>query len=238
MPGSSQLASDRYMTRSSISANSAAQQLVRSSTNADAEGVTGPSSSADFREATSSKVASLKRKKDSQASIRVPESLRKRVQISTNPAKKPSTTKARAAKKQDLRAELPAPQNDDVGSRSKKRKSRRSTVPEKAKQEEKRLRLFRKTAPHSYLEKLARATSQRYFEIPILSMSLHRMLMINGRMFVLDRMRGGTDEIPEETIAMAGSTGNVYDITICQIPRCTCPDNEKGNQCKHIVYVG
>lgn len=64
------------------------------------------------------------------------------------------------------------------------------------------------------------------------------MLMLHGRMFVLDRIRGGTDDFPEETIAMAGSTGNIYDITICQVPRCTCPDNRKGNQCKHIVYVG
>ena len=68
--------------------------------------------------------------------------------------------------------------------------------------------------------------------------SLYRMLMLHGRMFVLDRMRGGTDDLPEETIAMAGSTGNIYDVTICQVPRCTCPDNQKGNQCKHIVYVG
>lgn len=56
-------------------------------------------------------------------------------------------------------------------------------------------------------------------------------------MFVIDRTRGGTDEIPEETIDMAGTTGNIYSITINQVPSCTCPDNQKGNQCKHIVYV-
>lgn len=87
----------------------------------------------------------------------------------------------------------------------------------KPKDEEKRLRLFRKKAPLSYLEKLGRATSQR--------------------MFVIDRNRGGTEEVPEETIDMAGTTGNVYSITIAPEPKCTCPDNQKGNQCKHIVYV-
>lgn len=57
-------------------------------------------------------------------------------------------------------------------------------------------------------------------------------------MFVVDRTRQGTEEIPEEVIEMAGSTGNIYRIWINKVPSCTCPDNKKGNQCKHIVYVG
>ena len=57
-------------------------------------------------------------------------------------------------------------------------------------------------------------------------------------MFVVDRTRGGTDEAPEETIDMAGTTGNIYSITIGLVPSCTCPDHQKGNQCKHIIYVG
>lgn len=85
------------------------------------------------------------------------------------------------------------------------------------KDEEKRLRRFRQHPPSSYLERLNRATTQR--------------------MFVIDRTRGGTQETPEETIDLAGTTGNVYSITICQSPSCTCPDSLKGNQCKHIVYV-
>jgi len=56
-------------------------------------------------------------------------------------------------------------------------------------------------------------------------------------MFVLDRVRQGTDEAPEETIEMAGSTGNIYHVSINKLPSCTCPDNRKGIQCKHIVYV-
>ena len=98
----------------------------------------------------------------------------------------------------------------------KKQKSKTGSH-SKEKDEEKRLRVFRKKAPLSYLEKLERATSQR--------------------MFVIDRARGGTEEEPEETIDMAGTTGNIYSITISRLPKCTCPDNQRGNQCKHIVYV-
>lgn len=56
-------------------------------------------------------------------------------------------------------------------------------------------------------------------------------------MFVVNRTLNGTAEIPSETVEMAGTTGNIYAITITLEPHCTCPDNKKGNQCKHIVYV-
>lgn len=85
--------------------------------------------------------------------------------------------------------------------------------------EEKRLRRFRNNPPRTYLERLDRVRSQR--------------------MFLIDRERkmsvDGSHE--EEVFDLAGSTGNVYQITISKVPRCTCPDNAKGNQCKHIIYV-
>lgn len=106
--------------------------------------------------------------------------------------------------------------DEDTGpSTPKKRKI--ATPKTGSKGEEKRLRLFRKHAPQSYLLKLERAVSQR--------------------MFVVGRARGGTEAIPEETVEMAGTTGNIYSITIGLVPSCTCPDYSKGNQCKHIVYV-
>ncbi|KAF2706036.1 hypothetical protein K504DRAFT_414181 [Pleomassaria siparia CBS 279.74] len=86
-----------------------------------------------------------------------------------------------------------------------------------APEEEKRLRRYRKHAPQSYLEIKERALTQR--------------------LTVLNRERGGTDEIPEETIIMAGSTGNVYKQKIGLVPSCDCPHAKKGNQCKHIIYV-
>jgi hypothetical protein len=87
----------------------------------------------------------------------------------------------------------------------------------KPKDEEKRLRRFRARAPQSYLEIKGRALTQR--------------------LTVLDRERGGTDDVPEEKVVMAGSTGNVYTQRICNVPTCDCPHAKKGNQCKHIVYV-
>ena len=84
-------------------------------------------------------------------------------------------------------------------------------------QKEKRLRRHRDKPVGSFTQRLERAQSQR--------------------MFVIERTPGGDIDCPEETIAMAGTTGNVYNVSINKIPSCTCPDNRKGNQCKHIVYV-
>lgn len=56
-------------------------------------------------------------------------------------------------------------------------------------------------------------------------------------MFVISRSREGKDGALEENVDIVGTTGNIYRVTITLEPRCTCPDNRKGNQCKHIVYV-
>ncbi|KAL8733363.1 MAG: hypothetical protein Q9166_002187 [cf. Caloplaca sp. 2 TL-2023] len=106
---------------------------------------------------------------------------------------------------------------DDEGiTHSTPKKQRKTTSPKKT-DEEKRLRHFRSYAPGTYLQKLERAKSQR--------------------MFVINRTHSDTPETPSETVQMAGTTGNIYDITISHLPSCTCPDNRKGNQCKHIIYV-
>ena len=94
--------------------------------------------------------------------------------------------------------------------------------PKKRKQqttdEERSLRKWRARPPQSYQEIRARALTQR--------------------MFVLDRQRDEEhSEHPIETISLAGTTGNVYTITIDKVPSCDCPHAVKGNQCKHIVYV-
>ncbi|KAF4984768.1 hypothetical protein FZEAL_129 [Fusarium zealandicum] len=85
------------------------------------------------------------------------------------------------------------------------------------KHEEKRVRRFRPHPPQSFQEIYNRALSQRFY--------------------VLIRTRGGTDECPEEDIEMTGSTGNIYNVHIGKRPSCTCPHNQKGKQCKHILYV-
>lgn len=82
---------------------------------------------------------------------------------------------------------------------------------------EKRLRRHRARAPGSYLEIKGRALTQR--------------------LTVLSRERCGTDELPEEKVAIAGSTGNVYTVNVGLLPSCNCPHAKKGSQCKHIVYI-
>ncbi|KUJ12108.1 uncharacterized protein LY89DRAFT_538976, partial [Mollisia scopiformis] len=85
--------------------------------------------------------------------------------------------------------------------------------------EEKRLKRFRIKPPLSYIERLERVKAQR--------------------MFLIDRNRttgeDGTHE--EEIFDIAGTTGNIYQVTISKVPTCSCPDAAKGNQCKHIIYV-
>jgi hypothetical protein len=97
---------------------------------------------------------------------------------------------------------------------SGKKKSKRGND---APTEEKRLRRYRAVPPHSYTSIKERAMTQR--------------------LTVLSRERCGTDEVPEEKVVMAGSTGNVYTQQIGLVPSCDCPHAMKGNQCKHIIYV-
>ncbi|KAH8602153.1 hypothetical protein B0O99DRAFT_680297 [Bisporella sp. PMI_857] len=97
---------------------------------------------------------------------------------------------------------------DDEEKPNSKRKMKQSD-------EEKRLRRHRAQPPGTYIERLDRVRTQR--------------------MFLIDRNR--TNEEFEEVFDIAGSTGNIYQVTINKIPSCTCPDAKKGNQCKHIIYV-
>lgn len=82
------------------------------------------------------------------------------------------------------------------------------------------LRRFRTHLPQPFIDVYERAVTQRFY--------------------VLSRRgRGGIDFwfCPEEEFEIAGSTGNVYNVTIAQQPTCTCPHAEQGKQCKHVVFV-
>jgi hypothetical protein len=107
----------------------------------------------------------------------------------------------------DLTAESPQT------SPAKKKGKRSNNVPT----EEKRAKRYRAAPPQSYLAVKERAMTQR--------------------LTVLSRERSGTDEMPEESVVLAGSTGNVYTQRIGLVPSCDCPHAMKGNQCKHIIYV-
>lgn len=93
------------------------------------------------------------------------------------------------------------------------------------KDDEKRLRRFRSHAPSAYGDIKHRALTQR--------------------MFVVDRQRlsprntVGDDQHahPTEVLSIAGTTGNIYTVTIDRIPTCDCPYALKGHQCKHVIYA-
>jgi hypothetical protein len=96
-------------------------------------------------------------------------------------------------------------------------KAKKSKNTTDAPAEEKRLRRYRAAPPQSYIAIRERAMTQR--------------------LTVLSRERCGTEEVPEEKVLMAGSTGNIYTQRIGLVPSCDCSHAKKGNQCKHIISV-
>ncbi|KAF2789989.1 hypothetical protein K505DRAFT_377835 [Melanomma pulvis-pyrius CBS 109.77] len=117
----------------------------------------------------------------------------------------------------DTSAVIENAETEPSPNKSSTKREKKATDDDAKIDEERRLRRFRKHAPQSYLEVKGRALTQR--------------------LTILDRERCGTDSVPEETIMMAGSTGNVYTQHIGRVPSCDCMHAKKGNQCKHIIYV-
>ncbi|KAI9376547.1 hypothetical protein BJX61DRAFT_324824 [Aspergillus egyptiacus] len=109
----------------------------------------------------------------------------------------------------------------DTASDAKAKKPAAKAVPkgQKAPTEtaERRARKFRNAPPKSFQQRLERAITQR--------------------MFVVGQTVTGTDDVPELTFDIVGTTGNLYKTVIGKEPTCSCPDARKGNQCKHICYV-
>jgi uncharacterized Zn-finger protein len=121
-------------------------------------------------------------------------------------------------KRKKVKHEEEVPETEAIEEAPKKpKKSKKAKGDCDAPPEEKRLRRHRARAPGSYLEVKNRALTQR--------------------LTVLSRERCGTDELPEEKVVIAGSTGNVYTVTVGLVPSCDCPHAQKGNQCKHIIYI-
>ncbi|KAF3036932.1 hypothetical protein E8E12_005712 [Didymella heteroderae] len=126
-----------------------------------------------------------------------------------SPVKKPKRVKKEAPEPPGILSVKETPKQTRKG---KKAKGDSDSPPG-----EKRLRRHRARAPGSYLDIKSRALTQR--------------------LTVLSRERCGTDELPEEKVVIAGSTGNVYTVNVGLIPSCNCPHARKGNQCKHIIYI-
>lgn len=83
--------------------------------------------------------------------------------------------------------------------------------------EEKRKAKHRSHCPQNVLERIERALQQRLYLIE------------------------HTIQSPESPISIhfsvLGSTGNVYNVRICDVPHCNCPDAARGHVCKHILFV-
>lgn len=133
-----------------------------------------------------------------------------------------ATSSRATSSRRKRKAEAPTPPTKDVANSKVVIDLTADSPPKKRKKrdpnEEKRLRRWRDHAPLSYQEIRDRALTQR--------------------MFVLDRKRDiSHPDHAVETISLAGTTGNVYTITVDKLPSCDCPHARKGNQCKHIIYV-
>lgn len=88
--------------------------------------------------------------------------------------------------------------------------------PKKVKKEpeEKRLARWRDKPSQAVRDRIERAVSQRMYLISRSDKSEH-----------------------EKEFTVLGSVGNVYTVNVSHKPRCSCPDFEKGNLCKHILFV-
>lgn len=42
---------------------------------------------------------------------------------------------------------------------------------------------------------------------------------------------------PVEKFSVLGATANVYSVSVGRHPSCSCPDFQKGNVCKHYLFV-
>ncbi|KIK52731.1 hypothetical protein GYMLUDRAFT_233301 [Collybiopsis luxurians FD-317 M1] len=87
----------------------------------------------------------------------------------------------------------------------------------KAEPQEKRLARFRASCPND------------------ISVRLDRYLSQAQRIYLIERTREG--EALREEFAVQGSTGNVYTVTIDNVPHCDCPDHQKGHHCKHLLFI-
>ncbi|KAJ7494832.1 hypothetical protein B0H11DRAFT_2003546 [Mycena galericulata] len=95
------------------------------------------------------------------------------------------------------------------------KKTRKKASDATAAPPEKRGAVFKKKCPQNILDRVERVMTQRFF--------------------MVDRKRF-EGELKEE-FQVLGSTGNIYTVTIQQNPSCDCPDAQKGNHCKHILFI-
>ena len=90
-------------------------------------------------------------------------------------------------------------------------------------QPEKRLKRHRCKPTISISQRISRALTQRLYLI---------------QTSPIERFHSQTNPHgPSMTFTVLGSTGNVYKVTLSKLPKCTCPDSQKGKICKHFLFV-
>ncbi|KAF8621325.1 hypothetical protein AX15_007863 [Amanita polypyramis BW_CC] len=119
----------------------------------------------------------------------------------------PSTTNSMVASQTQ---EIPDSESIPAKTKGKGKMKQKAVAPE-----EKRAARFKVQCPRNIMDRVQRVWQQR--------------------LFMIDRSR--SDKELRESFNVLGSTGNVYTVVIDQQPRCNCPDANKGNHCKHILFI-
>lgn len=89
--------------------------------------------------------------------------------------------------------------------------------------EEKRSKRWRTKCPQTVFERIERARTQKMY-----------VVSRKPRMEIVD----GCERMARCVFRVAGSTGNLYKVTIDKIPTCNCPHFEKNQDCcKHTLFV-
>ncbi|KAF3906306.1 hypothetical protein ABW20_dc0103290 [Dactylellina cionopaga] len=158
----------------------------------------------------------------------MPPNLRSAGKASSNASPKKAPTKGTKRKREAVEP----PEAVEISPPKGKRKSKKVVTEEEKKEEEleeeleeqleeqleeepPRLKKFRPQCPKTVEQRWDRMRAQR--------------------MFCLGRERD--ERNLREDFKIAGSTGNVYTVTLANVPTCDCPDSKKNGTCKHILFV-
>ncbi|KAG2386053.1 hypothetical protein C9374_003202 [Naegleria lovaniensis] len=91
------------------------------------------------------------------------------------------------------------------------------------------------TSPKKKVKLTEEKRKARFVSKPSIATKERIARALTQRLYLIER-KNRVDNLEEEFVVL-GSTGNVYNVNICEVPSCSCPDFEKGNLCKHILFV-
>eukprot|EP00252_Welwitschia_mirabilis_P020894 TRINITY_DN521_c0_g2_i1.p1 TRINITY_DN521_c0_g2~~TRINITY_DN521_c0_g2_i1.p1 ORF type:complete len:307 (+),score=17.19 TRINITY_DN521_c0_g2_i1:252-1172(+) len=83
-------------------------------------------------------------------------------------------------------------------------------------------------------ENAAEKRLKRFIRRPTKSVEERIQRAYEHRLYLIDRKSRPPHACD---FIVLGATGNVYTVSLSQLPTCTCPDFQRGNTCKHILFV-